>query len=123
SQGRGTAWVDSVTFEVVADNTGTTGMFGPGNRPKQPLNLSFDGGEVAGVPKGWFAAVKNVQLEHQGCRGGACASIWLAEGSKFPFANMMQTVDAANFRGKTVRIRAWIRLDSVTPDDTAQMWF
>lgn len=88
-----------------------------------PRNLSFEQGESGKVPDGWFAAVGNVELAHQGCRSAACVSVWLPEGSPKKFGNIMQTFQAANYRGKTVRIRAWLRLDSATPDDSAQMWF
>lgn len=35
----------------------------------------------------------------------------------------MQTVNATAYRGKTLRLRAWLRLDAATRDDKAQMWF
>jgi hypothetical protein len=118
SVGGGNAWVDGVTFEVIADGVPTMGP-----PPNQPVNLSFGAARAGGILDGWVAPGGLAKQERQGCRSAACASVWLPEGSSDPFANIMQQVNAANYRGKTVRIRAWLRLDAATPADTAQMWF
>jgi hypothetical protein len=122
SEGAGSAWVDSVTFEVVAGSTPTTGMFEAHNMPKEPVNLSLEAGETGGTPAGWLPNGK-VEVAHQGCHGAVCASIRLAEGSSYQVATLSQIVNAASYRGKTVRLRAWLRLDATIPDDSAQMWF
>ena len=36
--------------------------------------------------------------------------------------NLMQSFSAAAYRGKTVRLRAWVRVEAGTPGDRAQMW-
>ena len=34
----------------------------------------------------------------------------------------MQSFSAAAYRGKTVRLRAWVRVEAGAPGDRAQMW-
>jgi len=123
SIGGGRAWMDDVSFEVVTATTPTTGLFEAHNWPKEPVNLSFQTGETGSVPDGWFAPAGRSELSRQGCRGAACAAIRLEPDSTQPFGNLMQTVNATSYRGKTVRIRAWLRVDSTSPSDSAQMWF
>jgi hypothetical protein len=36
--------------------------------------------------------------------------------------NLMQSFRAAAYRGKTVRLRAWVRVEAGGPEDRAQMW-
>ena len=62
-------------------------------------------------------------MSRQGCRNSACAAIWLEPDSTQRFGNLMQMVNAAPYRGKTVRLRTWLRVDAATADDTAEMWF
>jgi hypothetical protein len=122
SIGKGRAWVDSISFEIVPDGAPTTAtaiaLF-----QQTPQNLNFAQGQIGKVPDGWFTPVGRAALNSQGCRSAACAAIWLDPKSTQPFGNLMQTVDAAPYRGKTVRLRASLRLDATTADDKAQMWF
>jgi len=37
-------------------------------------------------------------------------------------ANLWQSFQATAYRGKTVRLRAWIRVEGIGPSDRAQMW-
>jgi hypothetical protein len=110
-----------------------------------PRNLKFEEGVVGKVPPGWFvpALPKDAdylaELRRTGCRSGlGCAVVlvpandgplgWLvhlldkAPGASRPTSNLMQSFGAAAYRGKTVRLRAWLRLESTDPEDRAQMW-
>jgi len=121
SFGKGKAWVDGVTLAIVPDGTPATGR--SFIIQETPQNLSLAQGESGKVPEGWFAPVGSAELSRQGCRGSGCAVIWLDPDSTGLFGNLMQTVNAAAYRGKTVRLRAWLRIDAATRDDKAQMWF
>ncbi len=121
SVGKGRAWVDGMRFEIVPEGTVATARTLAS--PDRPQNLSFQQGETGKVPEGWFAPAGRAELSRQGCRGSGCAVIWLESGSPQPFGNLMQVVNAASYRGKTVRLRAWLRLDAGAPGDKAQMWF
>jgi len=92
-------------------------------------NLKFQEGAAGQVPPGWFVldAVKDAGYQaawqQEGCREGlACASL-SAPASPPPdsFGTLMESFDAQPFRGKTVRLRAWIRLDRKAPADHVQM--
>jgi hypothetical protein len=39
-----------------------------------------------------------------------------------PVANLMQSFSAVGYRGKTIRLRAWVRLESADAQDRAQMF-
>ena len=86
-----------------------------------PRNLAFEKGETGKVPSGWFS--HSAELTHTGCRSGACAVV---QGSDDPAdadaGAMRQTFSAVAYRGKTVRLRAWLRMESPDPLDRAQMW-
>jgi hypothetical protein len=36
--------------------------------------------------------------------------------------NLMQSLAGAAYRGKTVRLRAWLKVEAASPEDRAQMW-
>jgi hypothetical protein len=81
------------------------------------------------VPPGWFVldAVKDAGYaaawRQEGCRGGLPCALVAAPAAPPPagFGSLMQSFDAQAFRGKTVRLRAWIRVDRKAPADRAQM--
>jgi erythromycin esterase-like protein len=92
-------------------------------------NLSFLEGDQGSEPGGWIvpAAIRSAgysaEIRHEGCRTRACAV--LLPGSAPPpgaFGNLMQSFDPAAYLGKTVRLRAWIRVEPSAPSDRAQMW-
>lgn len=63
---------------------------------------------------GWNVA----KYQTSGCRTGAgCASLPSGAGER---SNLMQRFDAAPFRGKLVRMRAWLHTEG---NARAQMWF
>jgi hypothetical protein len=107
-----------------------------------PRNLNFDEGVAGKAPPGWFVPslpkdadyLAEVRRDH--CRGrGGCAVVMAPVNVPRPVGNLMQSFSAAAYRGKTVRISAWLRVESLfvspapaiglrlpNPEDRAQMW-
>ncbi len=75
-----------------------------------PRNLSFEKGEIGKIPPGWFSHA--AELTRSGCRSSRCAVVHEA-------SDLTQTFNAAAYRGKTIRLRAWVRVD---PEDRARLW-
>ena len=80
---------------------------------------------------GWFVPqVEKVsgslaELRRKGCRSnGGCAVVIAPATAAAPdsVGNLMQSFRAAAYRGKTVRLRAWVRVEAGGPEDRAQMW-
>jgi hypothetical protein len=94
-----------------------------------PLNLKFDQGQSGKLPDAWFVPVlpkdasQMAQLRAQGCMTRArCAIVMVPENAPVHAGNLMQSFSATAYRGKTVRLRAWLRLEASAPEDRAQMW-
>lgn len=93
-----------------------------------PLNLKFEQGIENRLPAAWFVpAVPNqadrwAQVRKVGCLSRSCAVVLVPEDAPAHVGNMMQSFPASAYRGATVRLRAWIRLEAVKPGDRAQMW-
>ncbi len=94
-----------------------------------PLNLKFDQGEAGKLPEGWFVPVlpkdanQMAQLRTAGCQvHPKCAVVLVPENDPARIGNLMQSFSAAAYRGKTVRLRAWLRLEAASAEDHAQMW-
>ena len=94
-----------------------------------PRNLRFEEGVVGKVPPGWFvpALPKDAdylaELRRTGCRSGTgCVVVLVPANAPRPFGNVMQSFSAAAYRGKPVRLRAWLRLEAADAEDRAQMW-
>ncbi len=99
------------------------------NAAAGPVNLNFNNG-IGQPGTGWFVpkglrdAGYSAEIQHQGCRENTtCAVI---TGSSTPianaFGNLMQSFSAVAYRGKTIKLRAFLKMDSTNPDDGAQMW-
>jgi hypothetical protein len=98
-----------------------------------PTNLRFDRDEVGKTPShGWFVpSMENVtgnlaELRRKGCRGkNACVALIApaapAASSDSP-GRLMQSFSAAAYRGKVVRLRAWMKVDAGAPGDHAQIF-
>jgi hypothetical protein len=93
-----------------------------------PRNLDFSEGEAGKAPAGWIVPVlpKDVnyfaEVRRAGCRSSQeCAVVLVPANAPRPFGTIMQSFSAAPYRGKTVRFRAWLRVEAVKPDDCAQM--
>jgi hypothetical protein len=125
SVGKGTAWVDSASFQIVPDGTPLTGAMS--NPAVAPQNLSLVEGVPGAVPRGWFGIKNNgysAEWRKEGCIVGPSCAVVI--GSSHPgektFGNLMQNFSAVAYRGKTIRLRAKLKLDAVDPTDKAQMW-
>jgi hypothetical protein len=94
-----------------------------------PRNLNFAEGQPGKVPPGWFVpalprdADYLAALSRTGCRDSAgCAVVLVPSNAPRPFSSLSQSFSAAAYRGKTVRLGAWLRLEPADSDDRAQMW-
>jgi len=96
-----------------------------------PRNLRFEEGDIGKMPPGWFVPqVEKVsgsfsELRRKGCRSnGGCAVVIAPATAAMPDSviNLMQSFRATAYRGKTVRLRAWVRVEGVGPGDRAQMF-
>jgi hypothetical protein len=95
-----------------------------------PRNLDFRDGAEGAVPPGWhlsgrqLGARYSASLTKEGCKGdGRCAVI--AGPPKPPqdsFGTLMQTFDAASYRGQTIRLNAELRVEAAKRGDRLQMW-
>jgi hypothetical protein len=94
-----------------------------------PRNLRFEQGNAGKVPPGWIVpalpkdADSMAEIRRTGCRtGGGCAIVRVPPKAPSPVSSLMQSFSAAAYHGKTIRLRAWLRLESVDPQDHAQMF-
>jgi hypothetical protein len=105
-----------------------------------PRNLRFDEGVVGKVPPGWFVPSLPKDADFlaelhrgEGCHSRAgCAVVTAPRNVPRPVGNLMQSFSATAYVGKTVRLRARLRLETLfvggfgvrfpEPDDRAQMW-
>lgn len=94
-----------------------------------PRNLDFRQGVIGRVPPGWIVpalpkdADSLAELRRTGCHGGAgCAIVRVPPNAPSPVANLMQSFGAAAYRGKTVRLRAWLKVEALESQDRAQMF-
>ncbi len=94
-----------------------------------PANLKFEQGATGKLPDAWFVpALPNdadhwAQLRRAGCMNrDSCAVVMVPENAPVRVGNLMQSFNAAAYRGKTVRVTAWLRLEASAPEDRAQMW-
>lgn len=93
-----------------------------------PRNLDFTEGVVGKKPPGWIVPVLRkdenyfAELRRSGCRTNpSCAVVLVPANASRPFSTIMQSFSAVPYRGKTVRLRAWMRVEAVNRDDGAQM--
>jgi hypothetical protein len=94
-----------------------------------PVNLNFEEGEAGKQPPGWTVVTiekvtgKLAELRRTGCRSGIGCALLIAPATAPGLeGKMMQSFYAAAYRGKTVRLRAWLRVDALSPGDRASMW-
>jgi hypothetical protein len=105
-----------------------------------PRNLKFEEGVTGKVPPGWFVPSLPKDADYlaelrrgEGCRSRTgCALVMVPRNVPGQVGNLMQSFSAAAYTGRTVRLRAWVRLETffVTsfgvrlpePEDKAQMW-
>jgi len=92
-------------------------------------NLQFQNGAPGQTPTGWFVldTVKDAGYTagwlHEDCRTQApCAVMTAPEHPPAQsFGTLMQSFSAAPYRGKKVRLRAWIKVEGKAAGDHAQM--
>jgi len=94
-----------------------------------PRNLRFEEGEAGKVPPGWFVPTLErttgslAELHRKGCHSdGACAVLIAPATAPGSSGHLMQSFSAAAYRGKTVRLRAWLRVEAGSPEDRAQIF-
>jgi tetratricopeptide (TPR) repeat protein len=94
-----------------------------------PANLLFEQGTAGKLPDGWFVPAlpqdvdRWAQLRRSGCiNHDSCAVVVAPDNAPIRIGNLMQSFNAAAYRGKTVRLGAWLRLEENAPSDRAQMW-
>lgn len=92
-----------------------------------PQNLDFEQGELGQLPPGWFcptAGYKAELTDQKPKQGQQCVHLFRQKDAQqpAPFGNLMQSVDATPYRGKTVRFRAAVRVIGEQPTDRAQLW-
>ena len=94
-----------------------------------PRNLRFEDGEVGKVPPGWFVpappheAAYGAELRRAGCHSNVgCAVVLVPSNAPRPFGYLMQSFNAAPYRGATVRLRAWLRLEPRPTNDLVTSW-
>lgn len=105
-----------------------------------PRNLKFQDGAAGKAPPGWFVpslpkdADYLAELRRDQCRSRSGCAVILAPAN-VPNATgyLMQSFSAAAYAGKTIRLRAWLRLEAlfVSPslglrlpsnEDRGQLW-
>jgi hypothetical protein len=92
---------------------------GPAAELSTPRNLDFEAGAEGEAPAYWYVAQDSriagysVEVRKQGCHAGtSCGAI--VAGPKVEShgaGTLAQAFDATPYRQKTMRLRAWVRLD------------
>lgn len=93
-----------------------------------PGNPGFEQGALGETPPDWLVpkvnGYKTTISEEAPAAGEQCATtVSTSESDRSPFGNLMQMVDAAQFRGQRVRLRAAVRAEVTGRGNQAQMWF
>jgi hypothetical protein len=93
-----------------------------------PRNLNFEKGEPGKVPAPWFVPSMEkttgnlAELRRKDCRSGiGCVVLIAPATSPDTPGRLMQSFSAAAYRGKTVRLRAWLKVEAAAPGDRAQL--
>jgi hypothetical protein len=93
-----------------------------------PSNLNFAQGAPGKLPPAWFVpalpkdANQWAQVRRDGCLNKSCAVVLVPENAPARVGNLMQSFSATAYRGKTLRLTAWLKLEAADPEDRAQMW-
>ena len=92
-----------------------------------PRNLKFTQGVEGKAPPGWSVpalpkeADRWAELRRTGCRSQTGCAVVLGN-SPVRVGNLYQSISAAAYRGKMIRLTAWLRMEAADPGDRAQMW-
>ncbi len=94
-----------------------------------PQNLGFEHGQPGASPQGWVVPTPGyaAKLTAEKPKAGVlCAELVRSgESGQGRFGNLMQSFDATAYRGKRVRFRAAVRINTVVKGnrgDRAQLW-
>lgn len=90
-------------------------------------NPKLEDGAPGEAPAGWFfgsqsggRATVDALAPFEGAHS-ACIDATASTGDQ-PFTNLMQSIDAAPWRGKRIVFRAAVKTADLTPGSTAQLW-
>jgi carboxyl-terminal processing protease len=87
---------------------------------RTPINLGFEEG-AAGWSLPYAAGYVSAVVPEAHC-GTSALKIWSTAEKPSDFAPLIQAVDAAPYRGKVVRLRAWVRSEVAPGGGAAQLW-
>ena len=96
--------------------------------PTSPRNLDLKEGTLGDVPAGWRlppgSVTYSAELRDTGCKSGSRCAVVLVppDAPAGSVRNLMQSFDARPYRGLTVRLHAWLRVDPVQRGNQAQLW-
>jgi C-terminal processing protease CtpA/Prc len=95
-----------------------------------PVNLDLEQGELGQVPTGWFfpgvcaEAGYSAKLTDDRPKQGQRCAVLAREGAarQQGFGNLLQSIDAAAYRGKRVRFKAAVRAEVAGFGNRAMLW-
>jgi hypothetical protein len=132
SAGGGAVWVRDVSLLIVG------GVQSPAAAAAtEPANLRFTAGPPGVSPPGWEVlasaesspapykgAPYKAEATNKGCRFGPPCAVLSSPASLPPDASgtLLQHFSAAKYRGRTVRLRASVRLQRAGKDDYVRLW-
>ncbi len=95
-----------------------------------PFNLDFEEGDSGRMPRGWTMPTYAVNLEYSAgltelnSKSGRY-NLELYRYKEFKeniYGSVMQSVDASQYRGKTIKFGAWLRAEIDGPKGSAHLW-
>src|SRR5262249_14997098 len=92
-----------------------------------PRNLHFQEGKAGQAPPGWIVPALPQVADHwaevrrTGCRSRKNCAVLLSPENAPGFGYLLQSFSARPYRGKTVRLRAWLKVEAVDSFDRGQM--
>lgn len=100
---------------------------GPAFAWQAPVNLDFEQGQAGQAPPGWTVPSDSTgfsaQVSSEKPEGGKASGVLAGAGGKPDAAgNLIQSVDAAPYRGKRIRFRAAVRAEPESPGGRSRIW-
>jgi C-terminal processing protease CtpA/Prc len=94
-----------------------------------PVNLDFEQGQAGQAPPGWTVPADAVgfstQVSTEKPEGGKASGLLVADDTVLgaqQAGNLIQSIDAAPYRGKRIRFRAASRAELKSPGGRARIW-
>lgn len=113
------AWIDAVSIDLEPE-----GVAGP-----EPVSLQFEESAHGKAPMGWMAlpadpaAGYSIETTKSGCHTGpVCVVAVTSALHRNGYFNLVRTIHSLSRPDCEFRLRAWVKLDSDSPNSTAQMW-